>query len=262
MEEMVNGITEFLDLAAIFLLDASEVRVALKSFARKEKTHAAGNLTGAGITETAGPPFDRAVAKPDMLHNVFVTPGFDIFTHFGLRDIHDWEFETTEERNEIGIAMLRVDTMIAVELSELLNNSGAGALFRTGGTFDTDGDIGRLGAILLNIARKIAILIAERALTGRETIEKGLEGLSNIFVDSDILERNDAKRQKAPFGDALGDEMGEFFESGELIFAALATRIIDVDRLDGETGAHETNNHKSRIPAASPEGVADRGVLG
>lgn len=143
MEEMVNGITEFLDLAAIFLLDASEVRVALKSFARKEKTHAAGNLTGAGITETAGPPFDRAVAKPDMLHNVFVTPGFDIFTHFGLRDIHDWEFETTEERNEIGIAMLRVDTMIAVELSELLNNSGAGALFRTGGTFDTDGDIYR-----------------------------------------------------------------------------------------------------------------------
>lgn len=262
MEEMVNSITEFLNLAAIFLLDTSEARVALKSFARKEETHAAGNLTRAGIAKAARAPFDRAVAKPDMLHNVFVAPGFDIFTHFGLGDIHDREFETTEERNEIGIAMLRVDTMVAIEPPELLDNSGAGALFGTGGTLDTDSDIGRLRAILLNIAREIAILITERALASGETIEKGLEGLSNIFVDSDILERNDAKRQKAPFGDALGDEMGEFFESGELISAALATRIIDVDRLDGETGAHETNNHKSRIPAASPEGVADRGVLG
>lgn len=93
VEEVVNGITKFLDARAKLLLDAGEGLIALNGLRWEQKIHTASDFAGTWITESTWLTLDGAMAKSDLAHNIFISPVLDVLAHFWFSDVHNRELE-------------------------------------------------------------------------------------------------------------------------------------------------------------------------
>ncbi len=160
MESFIDEGAEVLDVAAILLLNSLEVSVTVEARGGQQELHIAGNFTTTGVTKTARFAFNGAMTKPNILHNIFITPVLGLLAQLWFGGIDDWELKIAEEGDEGRSAMLRVDRHIWRERDKLANNGGAGTGLRRQGFRQTESHDWELGGVLLDEAGKVAILVA------------------------------------------------------------------------------------------------------
>lgn len=193
MKDFVDKGAELLGVRTVFLSDAPKVIVTSDGGGGEKEVHVTSDFAATRITDAAGFAFDRAMAKPDFAHNIFVTPIFNLFTHFRFSSVHDRKFKIAKESDKRRGAT-GVNTHVRSQCAKLADNRRASAGFRRKGFFETERDGRELRTVLLDKTSEITILIAERPLAVGKSRRNIIKGLGDFRVNIDIFQVKNAIR--------------------------------------------------------------------
>ena len=98
----VKETEEFFGDFTVTLLEMLNFMIAREGGWRQKKIHLTDNLAGARVAKATLHSPNWFMAKPNMLHNVFVAPRFDIFGHLNLGGVNNRKIKSTQQSDQIG----------------------------------------------------------------------------------------------------------------------------------------------------------------